>query len=391
MRLLAFPIAVVLLAGCQSSQPTNPFMSTTVPPPGTGQAALPNPQPYYPTGPGAPAAAPLQTLPPASNPTAPPAGNKFSPPGGFNYPQSSLDRSKAVNPVDPASTEIRAGGTALARRPTPARGSDPGTSTPATTSTLVSNAAQPSAAPSQPATSPSAPATASRVVLASFHDTSATDSASSGSDSDIAGGGKTAIRIAEPRTPPTGDEHTDPPDQTADSRASPPLRLTSTDTVTDIDDLPKALPQGSQARPMAGGQRGTYASYSQPVTPTLASRTAVGSNGGPPPTNGSTQPAVSDSSAQPATASRYAQGADYASLSGRLEYSQSTQRWKLRYIPIDGQTDQYGGSVVLDGPALLASFNPGDFVTVQGAIAGKGADGRSFAPTYELRNIEPQK
>jgi hypothetical protein len=169
--------------------------------------------------------------------------------------------------------------------------------------------------------------------------------------------------------------------------------LTSTDAVTDIDDLPKTLPQGSpaQTRPMAGGQRGTYANYSQPVAPTLAARTAVGTSGGSPSTGGSAQPAVSGSSAQPATASRYAQSADYASLSGRLEYSQSTQRWKLRYIPIDGQTDQYGGSVVLDGPALLANFNPGDFVTVQGTIAGKGADGRSFAPTYELRNIEPQK
>jgi len=39
--------------------------------------------------------------------------DKYSPPGGYNLPQSSIDRSKVT---DPATGEVKAGGTAIARR-----------------------------------------------------------------------------------------------------------------------------------------------------------------------------------------------------------------------------------------------------------------------------------
>ena len=80
--------------------------------------------------------------------------------------------------------------------------------------------------------------------------------------------------------------------------------------------------------------------------------------------------------------------ADYSSLSGQLEYSRSSRQWKLRYIPIDGQTDDYGGSVLLGDSADLAQFKPGDHVSVRGSLAGGPSAGGSFSPRYRLDRVE---
>jgi hypothetical protein len=90
---------------------------------------------------------------------------------------------------------------------------------------------------------------------------------------------------------------------------------------------------------------------------------------------------------QPAgsAASDYAHTADYATLRGRLEHSISTRQWKLRYIPIDGQTDSFGGSVVLADNPALAQFQAGDLVEAQGALTGNTS---GFAPHYQLRSIQ---
>jgi len=130
MKWLSALILTALVAtGCRSSQPaTNPFMRTTVPPPGTGQAVVVQGEPYMPPVAGAPSmpapvmpAAPAPTFTPAPPSTtfvpatpppaavsppimapppvmAPPAApmvappkDKYSPPGGsFQYNQSSL-------------------------------------------------------------------------------------------------------------------------------------------------------------------------------------------------------------------------------------------------------------------------------------------------------------
>lgn len=92
--------------------------------------------------------------------------------------------------------------------------------------------------------------------------------------------------------------------------------------------------------------------------------------------------------AQPA--SRYARNENYSALRGKLEYSQSTGRWKLRYIPLDGETDDYGGSVEIADAAGLQGFKPGEFVSVSGSISEPSAGARSFAPTYRLQSIARQ-
>jgi len=51
--------------------------------------------------------------------------------------------------------------------------------------------------------------------------------------------------------------------------------------------------------------------------------------------------------------SRYRYSQDYSHLQGQLEYSAATKNWKIRYIPIDGETDEFGGSVVVLNPQAL--------------------------------------
>src|SRR5262245_42042816 len=108
-RLWIAILSALLLLGCRSSQPTtNPFMRTTVPPPGT-QGMMVMPGEAYPAGtappvvtPGVAAApSPTTTVPvtpvpvqPAAVPVAPPPppqkGQRFQPPGGdYLYHQSS--------------------------------------------------------------------------------------------------------------------------------------------------------------------------------------------------------------------------------------------------------------------------------------------------------------
>lgn len=89
---------------------------------------------------------------------------------------------------------------------------------------------------------------------------------------------------------------------------------------------------------------------------------------------------------QSTSCASYGHDPNYAWLKGQLEYSHIDRRWKLRYIPIDGQTDEHGGSVVLPDSSLLESFEPGDFIAVQGRLSGKASSG--YAPLYELSRVK---
>src|SRR5262249_10902919 len=85
----------------------------------------------------------------------------------------------------------------------------------------------------------------------------------------------------------------------------------------------------------------------------------------------------------------YGYAPDYAWLRGRLEYSPTMRQWKLRYIPIDGTTDQFGGSVKLPDSPALTSFKPGDMVTVRGTVATAKSAGDRLAPQYAVAQIAP--
>jgi hypothetical protein len=134
----------------------------------------------------------------------------------------------------------------------------------------------------------------------------------------------------------------------------------------DITDLPaRGALHGDTATAYAGVQPAGYAAFAAPRDADLAS----GVNGG---------------SANDEGPYGYDRG--YRWLKGRLEYSPTSRRWKLRYIPITGQTDQYGGSVMLEDSPALQEMRRGDTVLIEGQIVGNGETG-SFAPLYRAERL----
>ena len=85
---------------------------------------------------------------------------------------------------------------------------------------------------------------------------------------------------------------------------------------------------------------------------------------------------------------RYDYSGDYGRLRGQLEFSAISQRWKLRYIPIDGRSDDFGGSVLILNPETLSGCQRGDFVEVRGRLDTNGTDDRHFTPEYEIAEIQ---
>jgi hypothetical protein len=86
---------------------------------------------------------------------------------------------------------------------------------------------------------------------------------------------------------------------------------------------------------------------------------------------------------------RHAFDPAYAWLQGRLEHSRASQQWKLRYIPIDGRTDDFGGSVIVSNPEALGDLAEGDFVRVEGSLVEGESNGASFSPLYRIERIQP--
>ena len=88
------------------------------------------------------------------------------------------------------------------------------------------------------------------------------------------------------------------------------------------------------------------------------------------------------------SAGGYGYDPQYHWLKGKLEYLQSTRSWRLRYIPPDGNTDNYGGSVILADNSQLAGLQSGDAVYAQGTLGAASGSQGSFAPQYNLQRIQ---
>lgn len=86
--------------------------------------------------------------------------------------------------------------------------------------------------------------------------------------------------------------------------------------------------------------------------------------------------------------SRYGYDPNYQWLRGKLEYSQIDKAWRLRYIPVDGTTDSYGGSVVLAETPKLSGVERGQFLKVQGRLLPPAPGGKTYAAGYEVSQIE---
>ncbi len=91
----------------------------------------------------------------------------------------------------------------------------------------------------------------------------------------------------------------------------------------------------------------------------------------------------------PSRISRYGHTKDYTSVRGQLEYSAKDRVWIIRYIPIHGQQDAYGGQFVLSDRSKLEAFQAGDYVTIEGSIVAAKAEAgpTGDAPLYKPHRV----
>ena len=165
----------------------------------------------------------------------------------------------------------------------------------------------------------------------------------------------------------------------AASRVDPSVRQASSSTPIDIMDLPPVTSSDKPRSASAGGF----------VRPVSASGNDTGSVVRIPSQGNARFRAPESSAASPVVPrARFGFDPEYKSLRGKLEYSEIDRRWKLRYIPIDGTTDEFGGSVVLEETSRLAGCERGDFVEVHGQIAHSAEGDRGYAPNFKISRIE---
>jgi hypothetical protein len=162
--------------------------------------------------------------------------------------------------------------------------------------------------------------------------------------------------------------------------AAEPRRFEPPANLIEIAPEPRADPAAGYAPPSGGrlpvrGFRRLDAAATSTTSTTTAPTSAAGN---------------SNNGANAGTSSQYSHARDYSVLRGRLEHSQASRRWKLRYISATASADQiddYGGSVELAPSPLLAGFESGDFVVAQGAIGTRNADASDYAPLYLLTRL----
>lgn len=365
-------LTAAVLTGCRGGQPaTNPFLRTTVPPPATGQGMMVMPGEAYPAA-GVSPVVTMPAVPPAVSPAIPvtpvpliapppplgPQGQKFQPPGGsYLYHQSSNDHPDASNAGNGAEAALAA----VERHDLPAANVQSVAEIPAPQGTirqagyLVDRR--------------------STVSTGAAHQVSslAFDQPTSRSRGDPPEGvatlwvgqtgGSSTVRVVGESSAVTASG--------ASSTATPGVfRMTAGDS------RPAASTSNNASQPST--------SRIAIVMPATVSH-AVADVSGPDRGAGG----VTKAAFQPVATTDYAHAADYGTLRGQLEYSQSLRQWKLRYIPIDGLTDAYGGSVVLSAVAGMKSYRPGDLVVVRGSLVGGSAASSGISPRYELEAIEP--
>ena len=95
----------------------------------------------------------------------------------------------------------------------------------------------------------------------------------------------------------------------------------------------------------------------------------------------------SSAKVSPRSGVRYAFAPDHSWLKGKLEYLHAKQQWKLRYIPIDGETDEFGGSVVIADAAMLSNYKAGNFVKLEGSVNRSSLGPGKYAPDYRVARI----
>lgn len=206
-------------------------------------------------------------------------------------------------------------------------------------------------------------------------------------------------------TPPPGayqyppqssvNERSSPSTAEVAQRSQPRVPLTERSTPIRIIEPRRDTSVGSVAAKSLGRQRLSSGSGSKPsvVPAAYQSREAVqrdGSSEGAVELGDRPRSAASGRGGDTAARggrSSYAHAPDYSWLRGRVEYLASKRQWKLRYIPIDGTTDDYGGSVVIRNPSVLGDVRPGDFVELRGNLHADTMETSTISPDYEVTHV----
>lgn len=347
--------------GCKGNnkQPSvDPFFRpATIPPPATGTIGAPASTPYSDgttTYPGSSIGAPAGTSYPAGT-------NGYSPPGGYAPPGGSFTPNASGTSLPQTSTTPASGNNWSRARPRGEAGD----------LRLVGGAAEAGNVAANPYVAGGAEPVSEPIgttASTAMRDDQVRPASHTG-DLRIVDSGSTA-----PSEPSAGSPFDAPP-PAATPTAAPPV----TAAVRPARLTPAAAP--NTARP------------SSRYSPSVDIMSLPPAGGAQPST--SRRPVSDDAAeaaqrvqARAAEAHRYGYDADYAWLRGQLEYSDIDGRWKLRYIPIDGETDAYGGSVVL-ADANLEGLRPNDFVTVRGSLSPRAGSAGSFAPVYNVERVRP--
>ncbi|HVU86946.1 MAG TPA: hypothetical protein VHD36_06475 [Pirellulales bacterium] len=346
------PALALVAIGCQSRpQAMDPFVRTRIPPPATGDVG-PIPTGAY--------GAPVATSAP------PPPG--YAPPGGsFSYGGGQLT---PVTP--PPGAAPPASSTFPGSPPPPAAAPPTGPYGAPATPTYQTPGAMPTSAPPPAGSPPYSPPGGGWAPTSSVNGPPTTSMYSRetmqrelrplGETTRAGVLGAAANDIPSDAGIAPGEQGLDPGDKLSKTPMASPLQ-DAQDTRA-IEPASYNMPQGAPPRVI----QGAYAAVG-PSNRTVrqASSTAVVAGKGP-----------TDRGAT------YGYDSNYAWLQGQLEYSDATKQWKLRYVPVSGPTDKYGGSVVLAPSPALAGFRAGDFVSVKGKVAGASPNQGSYAPLYQV-------
>jgi hypothetical protein len=447
-RALAIMLFSSLALGCHG-QSGNPFMRTTVPPPATGVGAPSDPYYNNSGGPRNGASAPPAAGPPGATPgpvvtppVVPPPEKRFSAPGGFNFPQGSINHRKAV---DPSPTDFRPSTSSIVRAARPrsiGESSNPGSAKLRVTELAVDEPASEQRSASGREQTPEN--TPLELRDDKIRMTAGTASLGVAADGTLAvaeeqEGGQPVeqdpVATAEMNAvePDSTELALAEPEEFSEGRAVQPTESTATDNgsvvrilsspesdETPADSVVTSIPsKDATVTPAASGLT---------IAPAIADNSAtaklsVTAGNAPPKAAGSEnkfyydransrpreqqaafhgtsgsgvqfaigQTPTTGTSSTPDSSDSYSHHVAYTWLRGKLEYSTAAKRWKLRYIPIDGQTDQFGGSVILANSPLLENLRPGEMVTAEGSIGNSPAQSGSFSPLFELRSIKSQR
>ncbi len=379
MRRALGPLLLVGMAiGCQSTSPaTDPFMRARVPPPSTGVIGPP-PGAGYGTAVAPPGVAPPGVTMPPPPPIAPPPGTPYDPPGNAYQYNAAPPQSGPPGMMPSASNAYNSNVPVQGRAVSPAPVAMPASGTPS--SPIQGLAPPPATKPNSftPPPTQQVPREESmynregkvgRIQPMSVATASAAGRLSYAAEADPDGvqtmpGEQSSIPPKKFEGVPTARPLSDPHDMTG---------------VEPVSFIVPATSPGQAAHSTYDRQQqpdsGDAAEAEEPAVATPADNEVIkrrATSGNGPSDHGAT----------------YGFDGNYAWLHGQLEYSAATRQWKLRYIPIDGPTDRYGGSVVLADTEGLRGYKPGDFVSIKGQLDGRSGPQGTYAPFYRVTQVE---